>query len=79
MKMQEVGPALCLFLSAEIERLTVLDGNVTLLNTQDPSGLFGMCTVKLDCARGMEGAAGEFAEGVIHPGPASPCSHHNCQ
>lgn len=57
----------------------MLDANVTLLNTQAPSGLFGMCAVKLDYARGMEGAAGQFAEGVIHPGSASPRSHHNCQ
>lgn len=57
----------------------MLDANVTLLNTQAPSGLFGMCTVELDYARGMEGAVGQLAEGVIHPGSASPRSHQNCQ
>lgn len=57
----------------------MLDANVTLLNTQAPSGLFEMCTVKVDYARGMEGAAGQFAEGVIHPGSASLRSYHNCQ
>lgn len=57
----------------------MLDANATLPNAQAPSGLFGTCTVKLDHARGMEGAAGAFAEGVFHPGPASPHSHHNSQ